>query len=79
MKKWIIAIALLPAVSGCGPSLSDANERGGIVTHAGGGGGPLQNGAFDLANEHCKKYGRMARISGIDAPDNKMTFACVQP
>lgn len=76
MKKWIIAVALLATVSGCAPELGGANERGGFVNRAT---GPNDSDAFNLANYHCKQYGRVARITKMDVPSDIMTFDCVQP
>ena len=75
MKRihFTIPLALLSA---CAPTLNGANERGGIVTHAT---GLQQSDAFALADEHCKKFGRVARVSGLDVLDNTMTFDCVPP
>jgi hypothetical protein len=76
MKRlWAVAVAIM--VTGCSaPALKGANERGGTVTHAI---GSQQPTASEIANAHCKKYGRVARVSGTDVFGNTMTFECVLP
>lgn len=74
MKRTLFVLAAL-ALAGCSPSLSAANERGGLVSHATG----LYRGeAFQLADNHCRQFGRAARISGQDVITNTMSFDCVQ-
>jgi hypothetical protein len=55
--------------------LTGANERGGIVTDYTG--GFEQGEAFKTADAHCRRYGRVARITGT--PGDQMTFDCVAP
>ena len=53
-----------------------ANSAGGMVNSS------LSLGhakAFELANAHCEKFGKVARVSGRDELRNTMTFDCVTP
>jgi hypothetical protein len=70
MGNRLVSVLGLLLLAACAP------ERGGIVTHAT---GLQQSDAFKVANEHCQKFGRVARISGTDVLDNTMTFDCVAP
>ena len=74
MRRFVL-VGILLAVSGCS-SLSAANERGGVISHVS---GWDRDKAFKLADDHCHKYGRVARVSGTDALDGTMTFDCVAP
>jgi hypothetical protein len=74
MKRAIICIALL-WLAGCS-TLTASNERGGIISHVS---GLDRDAAFKKADDSCRKYGRVARISEQDALDSTMTFDCVAP
>ncbi len=56
-----VAFVALVTLSACAPGLTGANERGGIVTDYTG--GFEQGEAFKTADAHCRRYGRVARIS----------------
>lgn len=71
----VFLILSLLALGGCS-SLTAANERGGILSHVT---GFDRDKAFKMADDHCHKYGRVARISGTNELDNSMTFDCVAP
>jgi len=62
---------LIGLLSGCGPQLIAANERGGIVS------GPTSG--FPLADAHCHKFGRVAQVTGMESDYNRFSFACVEP
>lgn len=82
MGKLLIASASLLLLAACASvELTGANERGGIVSVRGGfmRSSADQADAFNLANEHCKKFGRVARISGADLQRRTMTFDCISP
>jgi hypothetical protein len=36
-------------------------------------------GAMKIANDHCAKYQKVARVSGQDPWAGTMTFDCVKP
>tara|TARA_R110000868_G_scaffold44407_2_gene148369 strand:- start:217 stop:441 length:225 start_codon:yes stop_codon:yes gene_type:complete len=72
----ILILPLLLLLAGCAPKLSVANERGGIVDHVS---GLTRNSAFKLADNHCRKFGRVARISGQDALQSNFSFDCIAP
>lgn len=65
----------LAVVSGCAPTLTGANERGGMISHV-----MAYNRADSLAvaDAHCNKFGRVARVSGLSPLDNVVTFDCVE-
>ncbi len=74
MKK--LGLILMLSLAACAPTLKGANERGGIIDHVS---GLTRETAFKMADGHCRKYGRVARISGQDALQSNMTFDCVAP
>lgn len=72
-------------LGGCAPTLSAANQAGGIV-------GGVRTGklltdnadqALALADAHCRQYGRVARIRNLGAEsgvgNDTVTFDCVAP
>lgn len=71
MRFAILPLALL---AGCAPSLVGANEAGGIVNANFNMG---QGKALALAQAHCQKYGKIARVSGQNEIRNNVTFECV--
>ena len=75
MKKLLGALGAVLVLAGCS-SLTAANERGGVISHVS---GLDRDKAFKLADDHCHKYGRVARISGENGLDGTMTFDCVAP
>lgn len=82
MGKLLVASVGLLLLAACASvELTGANERGGIVSVRGGlmRSAGDQTDAFNLANEHCKEFGRVARISGTDLQRRTMTFDCVSP
>jgi hypothetical protein len=70
----VVLLTILLALVGCAPSLTGANERGGMVSHVG---GWNRAESLALADEHCHKFGRLARISGTSPMDSMITFDCV--
>lgn len=71
----LILLSLL-ALSGCAPHIVAANSAGGMVNSS------LSLGharAFEMANAHCEKFGKVARMSGRDELRNTMAFDCVTP
>ena len=75
LRSVCLAVGLL-TVAGCAPSLTAGNERGGVVDHVI---GLDRDQAFAIADAHCRKYGRVARISGQDTLASTLTFDCVAP
>lgn len=70
MRTLVVASALL--LASCA-SVESATPAGGILKVVGN-----QNGnALDLAEAHCQKYGKHARISGQNPLNNTVTFDCV--
>ena len=73
MRLAAVAVALL--VSGCAPGVISGTEAGGIVGHYG-----WQPGkSLQLANAHCEKFGKAARVSSQNDLQDNMTFDCVTP
>ena len=71
----VMVIAAAVLLVGCGgPRIEWSNERGGIVTYA----GSTEEQAMDVADDHCGKSGRKARVSNLNAADAKVTFDCVK-
>lgn len=60
----------------CQAGLLTGNERGGIVEHVT---GMTEAAAFKIADDHCHKFGRVARVSGLDVVFNRLMFDCVAP
>jgi hypothetical protein len=71
--KGIILLAAL-ALAGCAPKLQFANEAGGVVSQAM---SPGNDRAFALAEAHCEKYGKVARIESQTALVKSTRFECV--
>ena len=74
MRGFIIALSL--CVAGCAPRLAFSNEAGGVINKS----GSLGNDrAYAMATDHCKKFGKVARISDRDLLTNSLRFDCVTP
>jgi hypothetical protein len=68
----IIALAVIALLAGCA-HMDEATPAGGILKVVGN-----KNGtALELAQQHCAKYGKDARISGQNVWNNTVTFDCV--
>jgi hypothetical protein len=73
LRTGLMAVCAF-ALIGCAPTLSGANERGGIVENL----RPRNVAdAFNVADTHCKQHGRVARIS--QQTEDTLTFDCVAP
>ena len=71
-----VILAAFIILSGCAPSLSGANEKGGIVEHVI---GLNREDAFKTANEHCKSFGRVAKVTEQNTLASTLVFECVAP
>lgn len=69
------AIVLLAAVAlaGCGARLEAANERGGIVDTF----GASYASGLEVADAHCRRFGRAAEIAGNGPRAGDLIFRCV--
>lgn len=77
--KWIALALPLLAVACSAPELT-GNDHGGVVTfgtrradetfHGRG-----ANVGFQMAQDHCARFGRSAQVTGTDA-SGTLTFAC---
>lgn len=74
MKLIIAGAVLALGLSGCAPTMESANEVGGQIKV---GTGLNKAAAFKKADDHCRQYGKAARISGENIWDSTMTFDCV--
>ena len=70
MKGKILIAAL--ALTGCAPKLAFSNEAGGVIDRKGSAGQ-----GYQLAEQHCAKYGKHARITGRDILSATTRFDCV--
>lgn len=69
MKQIVTVVALAAALGACG-GVRQGNEAGGLVV--------ARSDALARADEHCRAFGKVARISG--APMNgRLSFDCVAP
>ncbi len=71
---------------GCAPELTAGNQAGGAVNNVRSGEGLYSSNmaeALALADAHCHKYGKVARINGrINSPEqgpSTLAFDCVSP
>ena len=69
--KGIILLAAL-ALTGCAPKLAFSNEAGGVIDRKGSAGQ-----GYQLAEAHCVKYGKHARIAGRDIVSATTRFECM--
>lgn len=70
MRSLVIAATLF--LASCA-NVEEATPAGGIVKVVGGERGK----ALQLAQAHCVRYGKNARISGQNMWNNTVTFDCV--
>ena len=70
-----VSIFALLLCAGCTPSLT-ANEAGGIVKNYYDG---TKGEAFQSANAHCAKFGKVARFTSEEVWGSSATFECVKP
>ena len=74
VAKILVGAASALVLAGCAPSLEAANERGGVMPRVI---GLNRAEAFATADKHCHQYGRVARISDVNAWNSTMTFDCI--
>lgn len=68
----LLALTALFLVSACAPQIV-GGEAGGIIKNHG-----LEQGKeFNMAEAHCQKYGRHARMAGANVIDATQRFDCV--
>jgi hypothetical protein len=72
VKAAILPLALLAA--SCAPRLLMTNELGGTINQQGSMG---NDRAFAMAEAHCAKYGKSARIVNKTVLVKSMRFECV--
>jgi len=72
--KTIRSVFVVLALVGCAPSLIAGNERGGRISSN----NFAKTRSFELADAHCHKFGRVARLSGEVNPGD-ILFDCVAP
>lgn len=77
MTRVAIVLSLI-LLSGCAQNLIYGNEAGGMVS-AGDNVLESRAGAMAIADANCKKYGKVARVSGQDPMAGTLSFDCVKP
>ena len=71
----LLVVLAVASLAGCAPGVISGTEAGGIVGHYG-----FQPGkSLQLANAHCEKFGKAARVSSQNDLQDNMTFDCVTP
>ena len=70
--RVLVILAALGLSSCVQPYFEGANERGGIVRIKHG----TPKEAFDLADAHCRRYGRVARVTNITEFPYTLLFSC---
>lgn len=70
------ALLTMAALGGCAATMEAANEAGGIVNLNYNMG---QAAGFQKANEHCQKFGKVARVTAQNEIRNTLAFDCVTP
>ena len=70
--RWIV-LAALPLAGCVTPAVTSATPAGGIVSSY----GWQPNKSLELADAHCRKHGKRARVSSQNDLQNNMTFDCV--
>jgi hypothetical protein len=69
----ISSLLLLTACAGAGPGLT-GNDTGGIIPYA----NFSKPDATAMAADHCARYGRLAKATGVDARyGGYYSFSCV--
>lgn len=74
--QFLIVVVVVSLLGGCAPTVSGANQAGGIVEHVI---GLNRDGAVKAADAHCKKYGKIARITEQNTLASTLVFECVAP
>lgn len=74
----LATLLLLAGLAGCSYTtyLSGADENGGtvnMVTQI------SKDSAVEKANEHCRGYNKIARVTSTDRASNTLTFVCQAP
>lgn len=75
-NNWILGGIMLGALTltACGPTIVGANERSIVF-------GSLRwqdaDQAFSMADAHCRKYGRVARLSVVDSWSQQASYDCI--
>ena len=78
VRRALFGTLAVLTLSSCAPTLDAANERGGVVRHTQA--GTNMQGVLAIADQHCRKYGRVAQITGTDVLwSDTVTFNCVEP
>ena len=74
MLRWVIAFACTVALCACGSTNKiQGNESGGIVSDI----VTNEQEQIQMANEHCRGYGKMARITATQKDSSgRVIFVC---
>jgi|GEM_PF-5214181 len=72
-----ITVVTLLLLSACAPSLRTSNEAGGLVSVRGSLNG--QTKAMKIADESCRKFGKVAKYESTNEFRGTVKYACVAP
>lgn len=78
MRIALCCVAISALLGGCAPELIYGNEAGGTVSNDDSLSAP-RAGAMMVADTHCAKFGKVARVSARDFVGGTLTFDCVKP
>ena len=81
MSRLAFVIFLTALVTACGTKIDSGNAEGVTVSNTTGGSSAE---ALQVADEHCKKYGKAARLQQADLPRagqfaGHWSYTCVRP
>jgi len=69
----VLLLTAVLGLSACAPNLVGSNERGGMVNFL----GSTRSAAFEVAETHCKRFGRSAVLIGLGTHPAELIFHCV--
>jgi len=72
MRK--LALIAMLCLAACSPSVS-GTDQGGVAQWYGASPAP----AIEAADQHCKMYGRTARVNGVQPQTGYVLFSCEKP
>lgn len=75
MIRAALIATIITTATACSPTMKAENPRGGLIRI--GGGIHKEADALELADEHCRRAGRVARITSQDLL--YIAFDCVEP
>ena len=75
MQRMVILIFVVAVTSACTAALKQSNEAGGVISL----GAVIQGepAALKIAEDECRKFGKVARIRGKGSLDTRLYYDCV--